>query len=954
MKMLQMMLVVASGLASVACASMKPVGLTCDYRVDPVGVDKARPGLSWHFDASAAGAQQARYQVQVASSLDDLRAGSTDLWDSGEVATADSLHVRYAGKPLASRGIYFWRVRVWEEDAAEPGPWSEPASWEMGLVNPDDWSASWIRAENNEPVPDSRPLNVWYFATAQDRGEPARRPVEWKPGVAMPKNAARLKSLEPATWFRKDFVIEKEVASARLYSTAAGYADFYLDGKKLSGRIRNPAQTDFEKRILYDIDVLDDLLKPGARVLSAHLGQGFYGQNAGFSSDRFFYGRPALIAQLEITYTDGSRETIASDASWRTHPSAVVKNNIYAGEVFDGSRAAPGWNLPSTKIDAKLWRPASVLDRSPTQRLEVQTLPPVEAVRSIAPVKLLQPEPGVWVFDFGQNFTGFVEMDLAKLALKPGAAVWLRYAEWANAKGQVGMKSGGGFATKVNQVDTYIAGAENAKTWAPSFTWHGFRYVEVTGLPRKPELDLLTGFLTRSSVSTVGRFESSDPHLNRVHQTALWTYESNLMSIPSDCPIRERCGWTGDAHAALTLSNYNYDMALFWEKYLGDFRTNKDVAPAIVPGKRGGGQSPDWAVAQVLVAGEHYLFHADREVIADHYDQLLAFMKYCRGIQKKGIISKKYGDWCDPVRKPGDERKGGAGKPQQTPMPLTSTALFVKACSVMEDLSSMLGKDGEARKFAQWKKETVAAFNREFYSESVRSYGSQTADAMALCFDIVPDKARAQVAKSLNRDVLENWNGHASVGALGHRWLYPALADHGYADTALGTFFAKGHPGFYYLFDELNGTTLWERKGAFDPSNMDEPVRSLSHPFQGGYDAWFYMGLGGVRPSLEQPGFKKLLLRPSFPKRLDWIKVEYDSEYGPIASRWKRVKKRVGWEIEIPPNTSGLLQLNRDEIAAVAINGKTIPPSQLFKGKKADLSAYPLASGKWRVELGLK
>ncbi|MDF7822594.1 family 78 glycoside hydrolase catalytic domain [Pontiellaceae bacterium B12227] len=917
-----------------AIAAAEPGSLTCDYRIDPVGVEKKSPGLSWQMESAQSGTMQSAYQIQVASSAEQLIQDLADLWDSGRVASGVSLQIPYAGKQLASRQVCYWRVRIWQEGETNPGDWSAPAKWEMGLLNPADWSARWIQSVSNPPVPLTDALKVWMFATAQDKGKAARRPIEWKPGIDMPENAKRLEALEPATWLRKDFTIGKKVVRARLYSTAAGYADFYLDGKKLGSRLRNPAQTDFEKRILYDIDVLDDALTTGTHQLTVHLGQGFFGQNAGFSSDKFYYGRPAIIAQLELTYADGSKETIASDSSWESRPSAVVKNNVYAGEVFDGMQTS------------KDWKPVQTLEKSPTERLEVQTLPTVQEVKRIAPVKLLNPEPGVWVYDFGQNFTGVVEMDCSRLELEPGKAVYLRYAEWADDSGTTGMDSGGGFATKVNQTDAYMAGPKSSKVWKPSFTWHGFRYVEVTGLKKKPDLGLLTGCLMRSAVPTVGTFESSSEHLNRVHRTALWTYESNLISIPSDCPIRERCGWTGDAHAALTLSNYNYDMALFWEKYLGDFRTNKEIAPAIVPGKRGGGNSPDWAVAQVLIADEQYRFHGDLDAVKAHYKNLLAFMDYGRGLQKNGIISIKYGDWCDPVRKPGDARVGGAGRPQQTPKEKTSTALFIKACAVMVELADVVGDQKQVAIFSDWKQETAADFHDAFFDETAGSYGSQTADAMALCFDIVPEQLRETVAKSLNRDVLENWNGHASVGALGHRWLYPALADHGYADTALGTFFAQGHPGFYYLFNELNGTSLWERKGAFNPATMEQPVRSLSHPFQGGYDAWFYLGLGGIRPSSEQPGFKQIILRPVFPESLDWVKVGYESEYGEISSHWKRADNKIQWTVETPPNTSSLLVLDIQGLESVEIDGSAVP--------LRELSAYPLDNGVHTINLTLK
>jgi len=912
-----------------------PIELTCDHRTNPVGVNKAAPNLSWKLAEN--GMQQA-FRIQVASAAESLESGTPDLWDSGWVKSGNALNIPYAGELLTSRQVCFWRVAV-RCSGSDVAEWSDVARWEMALLKPRDWSARWIRAAKNPPVEASDALRAWMFAAANVRSaEFQHRPSDWTPGTPLPAEAGRLRALEPATWLRKDFVIRKKVARARLYSTAAGYGDFFLNGRKLGRRVFNPAQTDFDQRILYDVDVLNDALKPGRHTIAARLGQGFYGQNAGFTPTRFYYDRPAILAQLEITYEDGSTETVVSDASWKTRSSAIVKNNVYAGEVFDGRRFSRAWNLPGAELGG--WAKAEVLKASPTRRLEVGALPSIEVVRRIQPVGLLNPAPGVWVFDFGQNFTGFVEMNTQRLDLLPGSAVWLRYAEWADDVGNIGMASGGGFATKVNQVDAYIAGREAPHVWRPASSWHGFRYVEITGLQKQPDLGLLTGCLVRTAVESVGRFKCSDAHLNRVHETALWTYESNLIGLPSDCPIRERCGWTGDAHAVLTLANYNFDMALFWEKYQADFGTNPGVSPGIVPGKRRGGSNPDWAVAQVLIAAEHYLFHHDLSVVRGWYPRLQEFMEHFHGVGKDWLFTKGYGDWCDPVKKPGDERVGGAGRSQQTPVTVTSTALFIKGCRDMQLLAKALGEKADAERYATWARQSAAAFHKAFFDRDTGSYGSQTANAMALESGIVPDVERARVAEALNRDVLEAWRGHFSVGALGHRWLYPALADSGYVDTAFDIFHAKGHPGFHYLFDDLNGTSLWERKGAFNPQTMKQPLRSLSHPFQGGYDAWFFLGLGGIRPDPDHPGFKRVILRPCFPSALDWAEVEHDSPYGTIHSRWKRrPDNAVVWDVELPPNTSGLYDPSGQQ---VSLNGELLDAA----------TAHTLPNGTHRLIFG--
>lgn len=893
-----------------------PGHLRCEWKALPIGVDSQSPRLSWRAGID----RQTAYQVQVASSLDGLNNGKADVWDSGKIQQSTSVCIPFAGKPLQSRQVCFWRVRVWQVDAPEPGSWSEPASWEMGLLKPSDWQAKWIKATSPTPVQDDTVLNHWYaLSSFGDEKNPKQKR----------NNVSRLQNVVPATRFRKTFTVSKPVKQARLYSAAAGYLEVSLDQKPISPRIMNPAQTDFDKRVLYDVDVLDQRINKGDHVLSVHLGQGFYGQNVGFGT-QFEYGEPQVLLQLEITYDDGTTDIVTTDETWQTRPSEIIKNNVYAGEVVDARRIENA----SSKSMQDSWVDAQVSDNPPTEALQSQMLPPVRIVRDVEAVQVFQPDAGVYVFDFGQNFTGVTTLDFGDLSIPAGTAVFLRYSEWADLDGRIDPSSDGAFATGVHQVDAYVIGENLPATFRPTFTWHGFRYVEVTGMPPGSEAttddwvdeplspEHLVGHLVRSNVATRGTFECSDAHLNRVHETALWTYESNLISLPSDCPIRERCGWTGDAHASLTMSNLNFDMAGLWEKYLDDFATNPAVSPMIVPGLRRGNSHPDWAVAQILIAWERYLHDGDQETLRRHYPRLKKFLKHFQSQRESdGVVRSGFGDWCDPVRVPGQPRVGGRGRPQQTMPAITSTGLLVYASGLMAQISNTLGKKNDANQYLVLNSEVKEAFHRVFFDEQAKTYGSQTADSMALSFDIVPETDVSAVARSMNQDVLENWNGHASVGALGHRWLYSALSDHGYADTALGTFYAKGHPGFYYLFDELRGTSLWERKGAFDPATMKAPIRSLSHPFQGGYDAWFYQGLGGILPDASAPGYKQFFLAPNFVDRLDWVKVDFESRYGMIQSHWMKDGDQIQWNVTVPDNTTATIKLSGSEY-----DGKTLDP----------------------------
>jgi alpha-L-rhamnosidase len=445
--------------------------------------------------------------------------------------------------------------------------------------------------------------------------------------------------------------------------------------------------------------------------------------------------------------------------------------------------------------------------------------------------------------------------------------------------------------------------------WTAKFTWRGFRYVEITGLTKPPSLDVISARLVRSDVKRVGHFSSSDPLINRIHQTALWSYESNLISVPLDCPNREKAGWTGDAHATLITGNYNFNMDTFWQKYLGDFKTARHIAPAVVPGKRTVGKKLDWAVAEVFIAWEHYRHHGDTQLLTSQYQSLLEYMDFGETQLSNYLLKKGYGDWCDPVVAPGTPRVKGRGVPQHTSTTVTSSALFARAADLMSRMATVLDKPAVQQRFNTLFKNIRSHFHQHLYNEQTGHYGSQTADAMALRFNLTPDHLKQSVADRLAQDVSQTWNGHSSVGALGQTWLYRALSDYGHTDTAFNIFKAKGYPGFSYLFDEINGTTLWERKGAFDPSLGKAPDRSLNHPFHGGYDGWFYEGLGGIRTLDDTVGYQDFALAPVFPKALNKVSVSHVTGYGEIKSEWQRHGNVIKWQVTIPNNTSAEITL---------------------------------------------
>jgi alpha-L-rhamnosidase len=684
--------------------------------------------------------------------------------------------------------------------------------------------------------------------------------------------------------------------------------------------VLDPGQTDYDQRGLYLTYDITAFLKSGENVAGVLLGDGWYSQTVGFNGN-LSYGKPGVICQIEISYQDGKSQSIFTDSSWRSTASPILKNNIYAGEVYDARREKNGWCL--SDFDFSGWDSCKVVNPL-TPILQPQLLLAIKKIKTIKPIHLSNPKSGVWVFDFGQNFAGWVRL---KVEAPSGTPIMLRYGEYQESTGMVNFNSTGHWATGAIQSDMYICNGRGVEVWEPRFTYHGFRYVELTGYPDTPSLDMLQGVVVRTSVKKAGHFECSDVTLNRIHDTVLWSYESNLHSIPTDCPHRERCGWLGDAHVTVEASIYNYDMFHFWRKYVGDIQTNSNNFPdkiptAIAPGKRHGNRTPDWGVATIIIPWFHYLYYNDKRMLEDHYEYMTAFMDYQMAISENWIIKDGLGDWCDPVAFPGAERTGGRGRPQNTPPVLTSTAYFAFSAKIMHRVAVLLGKDQDSEFYQVLNQHIKTAFNKRFYTNANFDYGSQTANSFALYMGLVPDGDEEKVASSLAANVSDKWNGHYSTGSHGQTRLYWALQKYGYEELAFNIFHKRGYPSFNYLFS-LGGTTLWERMGEFKPDQV-APKRSLNHPFHGGFDYWFYSGVGGIRIDPEHPGFKHFFVSPSLYKQLYWANVLYKSPYGEIKSFWKNEKDELDWQVEIPVNSTATVSLPSGRINNITVNGRPI------------------------------
>jgi alpha-L-rhamnosidase len=868
------------------------IDLRCEYLAHPLGVDVPGPRLSWTLWSDERGQRQTAYRILVASTPELLEQDRADTWDTGKVDSDRTCHVVYGGKPLRSLQRCYWKVQVWDR-YGQPSDWSEVSCWEMGMLSPDGWQAKWIRA----PI------------------------------------------AEPAPLFRKEFAVWSGLQRARALICGLGYYELYLNGKRIGEQVLDPAQTDYERRAFYVVHDVTDALREGINCVGVMLGNGWFHQAIVWGG--MSYGEPVLLLQLILEYEDGRVETVCTDESWKTTPGPVLKNNVYAGEEYDGRREIPGWNEPG--LDDSRWQSVRVVP-APTQSLQSQLMPPIKRTRVFPPAALTSPQPGVWIYDMGQNFAGWVKL---KVSAPAGTTITLRFAEELYPDGTLNPESTGVFATTVVQTDRYTCKGVGVELWEPRFTYHGFRYVEMTGYPITPTLDMLEAVVVHTAVPPAGTFECSDEMLNRIHRTALWTEISNLHSIPTDCPHRERCGWLGDAHVSAEMTIYNFEMAPFWTKYLEDIETSlteKGLPTFVAPGKRKIGEaSPDWGTAVVQIPWYLYLYYGDTRVLECYYATMKRWVEHLLSISEGYIVSAGLGDWCAPGSVPGN-----------TPIPITSTAVFYLDAMLMHKIATVLGKDEDAVWFGALARNIRQAFIERFYDASNRTFGTQAADALALAWGLVPEGEEQAIADSLARDVMEKHGGHHSTGIMGSRHLYWALSEYGHGDVAMKILHQLDYPSIGHLFS-LGATTLWECWGEPDIDQQEGP-RSANHPMQGGFDAWFFYGVAGILPSEPGVGFKRIMFKPQLLPGLRWARATYRSMHGLITSHWRREGERLLWDITVPPNTTATVYLPAADAAAVTESGQpleSVPEIQVV-GRQGDYVVLEVASGRYWLSAILK
>ena len=838
--------------------------LRCEYRVNPLGIDATWPRLSWEMRDGRRGAAQTAWQVLVASTPEKLAAGEGDLWQSGKVASDQSSQIVYAGKPLQSRTQCFWKVRIWDADG-KPSPYSNLALWSMGLLKPEDVKAKWIGVQGPMIHPDKGPLQ------------------------------GKDKDVLGCPLFRKEFTPQKPIRRATVYASALGNYSLLINGGGVAGLsgYYNPGWTDYRKRVYYNTyDVTDVIRRDGPNAIGAVLAAGWYAGAIGFKSDRFIYGRdPRLFVQLELEAEDGSIQTIATDESWKTAWGPYIEGEFLAGETYDARKEMPGWS-EARGFDDSAWKPVAVTDRIQAKFQAV----PTDGVRitgTIMPVKITQQRPGVFIFDMGQNFAGFVRLHAKGPA---GTKIVLRFAEMLNPDGSI-------YTTNLRGArctDTYILRGEEDEIWAPEFTFHGFRYVEVSGYPGKPTEGAIIGAAVNSATPMTGSFECSSPMVNKLYSNICWTQRANFISIPTDCPQRdERMGWTGDAEVFCRAATYNADVASFFTKWLVDLEDAQqpdggvtDVAPFVLNLGHG---TAAWADAGTICPATISWVYNDKRLLEKHYGMMVRLVEFDRKHSKDLLRpAEGYGDWLSIKA--------------ETPKDVIGTAFFAESTRLTAQSARILGHQEDARKYAALFEDIKKAFNKAYVAPDGRIKGNtQTCYVMALYFNLLPEDKRPLAAKHLVEDIAAR-GGHLSTGFVGTSMLMPVLAETGHQDVAYRLLLNETFPSWGYSIKH-GATSIWERWDGWTAEKgfQDPGMNSFAHYSFGAVARWMFQSVAGI--DTDGPGFKRLLIRPQPGPGLSWVKASYRSLHGLIATEWKTEGGKLAFGVTIPANTTATVSL---------------------------------------------
>lgn len=911
--------------------ALNVVNLKTEYKINPV-IETQNPRLSWELQSIGRNQYQTAYQIKVSSSLIKLNDGKADIWDSGKVPSNRTNQIEYGGSQLKVKSIYFWKVKTWDKDG-KASLWSKPVTWETGLMGKQNWQAKWIGND----------------LSALGKGE--------------------VYHLPPAPYFRKQTFLNGDVKKARLYVTALGLYEFYINGKRIGKDYFTPGWTDYDKRVYYQTYDVTANLKKGENAFGSMLSEGWYAGYLGYSLlvqnpvVKNFYGKvPLLKAQIEVEYTNGKKEIIVTDDSWKSNHGAMVEADILNGETYDARLEFLNWTKPNFK-DFK-WKKAQIYADKADRALQIYPGEPIQIYNELKAKSVVGRSEGKYIFDLGQNFAGNVRL---KVKGKAGDKIVLKYGEVLFPNGDLMTEN----LRMARATDTYILkGDPNGEIYMPRFTYHGFQYVEVSGFKEQPFLDAITGIVLTSVTPEVGSFITDNAMINQLYHNITWTQRSNYFDVPTDCPQRdERLGWTGDAQAYIKSATFNTDISAFFTKWLvdlNDAQSADDTYPIYAPApnlRATDTYSPGWSEAGIICPYTIYKTYGDSRVIEKFWPNMQAYLNFLEQKSKGEYVFKEasfedispkggFGDWLSVGKK--------------TPPDMLATMYYAYVSSMMAEMATAIGKNEDAEKYklvfskikeaflkyytdenGKFKTNAAAYGNGNGYVDGEMGFegGTQTAYANAIYMDLLNPKLEEKAGKWLV-ELIENNGGKLSTGFLGVKPLLPALSETGHSDDAYKLLLSTTYPS--WGFEVINGAnTIWERWNSYikgEGFTNNAGMNSFNHYAFGSINEWFFVYAAGIK--VDEPGYKTFIIKPEIAKDgIGYVEAKYHSITGEIVSSWKKEGDELNMKIIVPVNSKANVFIPTNQPYKVMENG------MLIKNQK-DIKWIDFNNGYLNIELG--
>ena len=886
-------------------AALTPVALRCDYAFNPLGVDSQPPRLFWQVESRERGQKQTAYEILVSSSAKRLAKNHGDLWDSGKMNSDESIQIDYAGKKLDSWQEVFWKVRVWDANR-KPSAWSKPANWTMGVLTTSDWHAQWIGAADT--------------------------------------NIASL-------LLRHEFVVKPGLKRALANICGLGQYEMTLNGKKVGDDILSPGWTKYNRTCLYDTRDITDLLRQGNNAVGIELGNGMYQVLGGgrFTKFKGSFGPQKAIAQIRLEYKDGTVEFIGTDGDWRSAAGPITFDSIYGGEDFDARLVQPGWN--QIHFNDANWQPAIVVN-GPGGELRGLSCaaPPIHFIETNRPIAWHTLTNGDIVFDLSQNAAHVPQITLTG---PPGSKAGIMPSELLNADGSVNQSSMGAGHRGI-YLCQFTKGTAGEETWSPKFFYVGCRYLQVHLTPAVtneplPKIKSIAGLVIQSASEPVGQFECSNDLFNRIFTLVRWAQRNNMVSILTDCPHREKLGWLEEDHLNGPALRYDFRLARLFTKMLNDIADSQltnGLVPTTAPEytifrtkgdtnhlRNNFGDSPAWSSTLIIVPWQQYQFDGDLHLFRIHYDTMTKYLAYLGSRATNYIVNYGLGDWYDLGPK-------APGLAQLTPVSLTGTAFYFEDAKIMSRAAALLGKENDAKKYAELAEHIRNAFNQKFYNPANHSYatGSQCANAIPLVFGLCEESNRANILDALVRDIRAH-NTANTAGDVGYRYVLRALADGGRSDVIFDINNQTNKPGY--------GMQLAEGKTSL--TEAWDGTHSQDHFMLGQIQEWFYHDLAGIQDAPDSPGFKQIVIAPHPVGDVTWAKASYNSIRGKIVSEWRQNDGKFSLKISLPANTTATVSVPALSADTVTEGGRPVTSRRHlnFLRMENGCAVYAVGAGKY-------